>query len=182
MKITKINTALSCNYLLEENGKHILIDCSCELKELQRLTTSLDAIIITHGHFDHFYTIKEVQKYYGCEVYMHKNAYKKLNDNRINASRYFGILFGVQLDEKCIRLVNEGKNTIGGMNFNIYYAFGHTDCSILIEYEKLLFTGDFVFENSYGRTDLPTGNFKVMQQNLEKYKSLISSHICYYGH
>ena len=182
MKIIKINTMFSCNYLIEIDGKQILIDCSCDLNQLKTLTNKLDAIILTHGHFDHFYTLKEVQQYYGCKVYMHKNAYKKLSDNRQNASRYFGLLFDAQLDQKDIIFVNEGINAIANIKFNVYYAFGHTDCSILIEFEKLLFTGDFVFENSYGRTDLPTGDFRLMQQNLEKYKSLISSHVCYYGH
>lgn len=182
MRITKINTYHSCNYLLEENGKHVLIDCSCSLLQLKTLTKKLDAIILSHGHFDHFYTLKEVQEYYDCKVYMHKNAYEKLNNNRLNASKLFGELFAISLPQNIVEFVKEGNNTIGGLDFTIYYAFGHTNCSILIEYRDLLFTGDFIFENSYGRTDLPTGDFKVMQQNLQKYAPLVSSHICYYGH
>ena len=182
MEITKINTNFSCNYLVKKGDKRILIDCSCEMEDLIKLTDKLDAIVITHGHFDHFFTLEQVQKHYGCKVFMHEKAFEKLTNSRQNASRFFGMIFECKIDKKNVEFLREGQNDIGGVMCNIYYAFGHTNDSVLIEIDKALFTGDFLFKNSYGRTDLPTGNFITMQQNLQKYRPLISSHICYYGH
>lgn len=182
MRITRIFTKHSINYLIEINEKRLLVDCSCDLEELEKLTSSLDAIVLSHGHFDHFFSLEQVQKRYGCAVYMHKNAIAKLSDARLNASKYFSMPVECNLAKQDCVFIKEGKQKIADVPVEIFFAPGHTDDSILLLICNVLFVGDFVFENTYGRTDLPTGNFVHMQNSLKKYKKLISECVVCSGH
>lgn len=182
MKVSKIHTNLSTNYLVEQNGKVLLVDCACSLQDLQNLTSKLDGIVLTHGHFDHFLTLQQVQEYYSCPVYMHKDAFEKLTTPKLNASDYFNEQIVCNLPQNAVRFVTEGKQEIGGVRAEIFYAFGHTNDSIMLAIDKALFVGDFLFERGYGRADLPTGNFTTMKQSLRKYLPMVKNYTLFYGH
>lgn len=66
--------------------------------------------------------------------------------------------------------LKEGKNKIGPFEFEVIYTPGHTSDSITIYFEedKLMFTGDFLFKETVGRMDLPTGSLKDMKNSLIK--------------
>lgn len=182
MRVSKIHTNLSTNYLVEQNDKVLLIDCSCELEVLQKLTPKLDAIVVTHGHFDHFATLEQIQKHYDCPVYMHGEAYAKLASPKLNASDGFEEQIVCHLPQDVAKFVTEGKQDIAGIEAKIFFAPGHTNDSIMVAIDTALFVGDFLFEHGYGRTDLPTGSFTVMKQSLRKYLSVIKNYTLFYGH
>ena len=183
MKIYTIHTGLANNYLVNtDGGKVLLIDCSCSLKDLLKLTNKLDAIVITHGHFDHIATLEAVQSHFDCPVFMHPKAVGKLANAKLNASRFFGCVVEVNLTSECVHILKEGQQLLAGEQVIVHWAPGHTDCSIMLQIAGAMFTGDFVFEGSYGRTDLPTGNFKTMQTSLSKWRPLLKNYALYYGH
>ncbi len=183
MKIYTIHTGLSNNYLVQtDEGKTLLIDCSCSLKDLTKLTDRLDAIVITHGHFDHIATLQEVQQHFGCKVYMHPKAVAKLNNTKLNASRFFGCFVTANLPKACVQPLQAGEQTIAGVPVTAYWVPGHTDCSVMLQIAGAMFTGDFVFADSYGRTDLPTGDFRAMQTSLSTYRPMLKNYTCYWGH
>lgn len=66
--------------------------------------------------------------------------------------------------------LKEGKNKIGPFEFEVIYTPGHTSDSITIYFEedKLMFTGDFLFKETVGRMDLPTGSIEDMKKSLTK--------------
>ena len=66
----------------------------------------------------------------------------------------------------------EGKKEIGPFKFEIIKTPGHTDDSVTYYFEEdnIMFTGDFLFKDTVGRTDLPTGNINVMNESIEKIK------------
>ncbi|MBQ9786202.1 MAG: MBL fold metallo-hydrolase, partial [Clostridia bacterium] len=177
-----IHTQYSLNYLVEKNGSVLLIDCSCKLEDLIKIAPKIYAIILTHGHFDHFAKIEEVQNHYGCPVYMHKSAYEKLSNDKLNASRYFNMPAVCNLPANSVKFIQEGQLAIKQIDCQVYFAPGHTNDSILIKIDDALFVGDFVFENTYGRADLPTGNFIQMQNSLKKHKNLILQSKVFSGH
>ena len=67
----------------------------------------------------------------------------------------------------------EGKNKIGEFNFNIIYTSGHTSDCITLEIENYLFTGDTLFSETKGRTDLPTSSEKEMIKSLSVLKAML---------
>lgn len=178
----KIDTQYSNNYLVIYENRCFLVDCSCDVEDILKHTSHLDFIILTHGHYDHFYTLESIQKYFGCPVFMHKNALEKLTNPMLNASGYFEDNLMCNLPAQCVHFVEEGEGRILDVPVNIFYAFGHTNDSILALVDKNLFVGDFLFKNGYGRTDLPTGNVSEMYKNLRKYLPLRKKYNLWYGH
>ncbi len=182
MKVYTIYTNYSINYLVQVGKRVLLIDCSCKLSDIKKLTNRVDGIILTHGHFDHFSTLQEVQEYYSCPVFMHKKAAAKLANAKLNASRFFGQIIECKLPQEKIVYLAQGRQNICGVPVIVYYAPGHTNCSIIIEIGGAYFVGDFVFANTYGRTDLPTGDFAQMQQSLAKYRPMLATKQVFSGH
>lgn len=80
--------------------------------------------------------------------------------------------------------LKEGIHTIGPFTFEVLYTPGHKSDSISIYFkeEKMMFTGDFLFKNSIGRTDFPTGSMKDMRDSLKKVKVYDPDIMIYPGH
>jgi len=66
--------------------------------------------------------------------------------------------------------LKEGKNTIDPFEFEVIYTPGHKSDAITIYFKefKKMFTGDFLFKNTIGRTDLPTSSVEEMNESLKK--------------
>lgn len=85
------------------------------------------------------------------------------------------------LDKKNL---DEKDYNIDGFKFEIIYTPGHKEDSITIYFKeyKIMFTGDFIFKGTIGRTDLPGGNYKDMLISLNKMKKYNKDIIIYPGH
>lgn len=186
MEIIKIeNGYLSNNYLIVEGNNALLVDCSCTEYRLRELLgdKNLVGVILTHGHFDHFICLKQVLNAFGCKAYMHKRAYNKLNDELANASLYFGNPIKLQISKDLVNYLGDNDNIkIGDFEIEVFEAFGHTDDSILIKIKDNIFTGDFVFENGYGRTDLITGDFEQFKKYYKKHLKMLETNNLFFGH
>ncbi len=79
--------------------------------------------------------------------------------------------------------LKEGQHNIGPFAFDVIYTPGHTSDSITIYFKenKLMFTGDFLFKNTVGRMDLPTGSLEDMKNSLNKIKKYSNVKV-YPGH
>lgn len=186
MEIIKVeNGFLSNNYILINGDNAIIIDCSLELDKLKQILhgKKLCACIITHGHFDHFYSLKDITDYYNCDVYMHERTFDKLSNPKDNASEVFDMPFAINMSKEEIKFIKD-KDILNLLDteFEIYEAFGHTDDSVIIKMGDNVFTGDFVFEQGYGRTDLSTGSFQEFKKYLKKHLKLLQSSNLFYGH
>jgi len=183
---TFCDSSINANTYLITNNNHVLIiDSANNFKTLQRFIGDkiVDGVILTHGHYDHFKTLKEVLDNYDTKCYLHKEAIKKLSD--VNAS--FAIAFGVNklpdYDMSKLVAINENTNlTIGSFTLKIWFTPGHTNCSIIVFVENLMFSGDTLFKNSIGRTDLLTGSAMAMNNSLERIKKIKTNYIVYPGH
>jgi len=140
-------------------------------------------LVNTHCHIDHILGSAFVEKTYGLGISMHKDG-KMFIDNAINQANAYG--FNLKEVAKVTGFLNEGdKIKFGNSEVEVLSTPGHADGSICLVNHKQEFviTGDVLFYESIGRTDLPTGDYNVLKENIfSKLFSLKGSYIVYPGH
>ncbi len=171
-------------YYIEYNNYKILIDPGFEEEELLNFLSDkvLDYIIFTHYHIDHimgYHDVKRVIK--KCnKTLIHKLDYQFLNDPEYNGASFIG--FDFQKIEDAEYFEGEEYNLISGVK--IILSSGHTPGSsvIFFEDEKIMFSGDVIFQGSIGRTDLPGADSKKMVNSIKKLLALPLETKIYPGH
>ena len=142
---------------------------------------AIKAILLTHGHFDHIGAAEKLKEITGADVYIHSSDAPMLSDGYLNASHIF---YGKDTVQNItVKTVADGDVVkVGTLDFKVIHTPGHTAGSVCYLCGDAMFTGDTVFENGYGRTDLPTGDFAELMRSLIKLeKSPMVNHI-YPGH
>ena len=149
------------------------------------------AVIATHGHLDHTFSIGPVCGAKGIPAYIH-SADRELLAHPERAfsadgplSELFAGLTFTEPDE-VHELVDGSRLSLAGLDIVIDHAPGHTLGSILIrlpEAEPAVMTGDVLFAGSIGRTDLPTGSASAMRMSLRtKILTLTDDYLVLPGH
>lgn len=158
------------NYLLidEKSKEAVLVDCTEKNKAvedaIEQYGATLKYILLTHGHFDHILGVNAFRKKYDCKVLVHE-ADQKLMEN-VNE---FVSEFGMPKAEvqKIDGYVNENKViTFGDYEIKTIHTPGHTLGSVCFLVEDKLFTGDTIFYETVGRTDLSGGSFIDLKNNI----------------
>lgn len=179
------NPQNAITYLVYNEKSCIIIDPANSLIKIKEYIKDLkvEAILLTHGHYDHFKDLPLYLKEFNTKVYMHKNAYNKLTDNLGSCANFFTTEKLEIIPLEKVAFVND--NTVLTFNdFTIKCIFtpGHTNCSITYLFDNDLFVGDLLFSNSVGRWDLPTGNIITLMESLKKIKVLNPKLIVHSGH
>ncbi len=144
MKIDKVVVGyLQCNcYIITKGTDTLIIDPGDESEKIISMVTDkkVIGILITHHHFDHIQALEAIKTKYKVPVY-----------DKTNLKEY---------------------NKIGAFDFYTIDTKGHTSDSVTYYFkdDKVMFTGDFLFKESIGRTDLDTGNRLDMQESINKIK------------
>ena len=163
--ITPLEQENNCAEIPEGFSASIVVDPGEEANRIIALLNQHKLyplyIILTHGHFDHTGAVKHLVKEYDTQVAIHKD---ELYDN-------------IKPD---IFLCEGDK--IG--NFTVLHLPGHSKGSIGLLDEKagILFSGDTLFCDGYGRTDLPGGNTAQLFASLNRLFALDGSIKVYPGH
>lgn len=170
-------------YVLSEKDRAIVIDPGDDFDQigqiLKRDGAKLEAILLTHAHFDHMAGAQKLALQYDCNVYMNPAEFDFLKDARLNSSAPFGMYVTSQVRPLP---VHEGCQTIGGFDVEALFLPGHSIGSTVYIIEGAMFSGDVLFQGSIGRTDLATGDWKAMQASLQVLKTLPDSMPVYPGH
>lgn len=170
----------------EETGECVLIDPGAYSSDITAYIRGeglkLQAILLTHGHFDHIMGIDGFLKDFPVPVYAHAKEAVLLTDASMNASQEFGR----QYTYSGASYLEEGQTLdLAGMHFQVIHTPGHTigGCCYYLEQEKVLFSGDTLFRESLGRTDFPTGDgVQIMRSIREKLFILPEETVVYPGH
>ncbi|HEX3022582.1 MAG TPA: MBL fold metallo-hydrolase [Lachnospiraceae bacterium] len=141
------------------------------------------AILITHGHFDHIMAVKELQTRYHLKVYASEAEKELLSDPSMNLSADFiNLPYGLEAD---IWLKDNEKIQVADMTVQAIATPGHTIggmCYYFIE-DNILASGDTLFLETVGRTDLVTGNSRTLVDSIQnKLMALDDSVIVLPGH
>ena len=148
------------------------------LQHLEKEGLSLDAILLTHGHFDHVGAVEALVEATGCQLWMHEGDYSQF-PNPTNS--YFYPLANSDFTEIQFCEYQE-QIQAGGLTFTVWTTPGHTWGSVCYLCEDALFCGDTLFAGSCGRTDLPGGDPSAMQESLARLKAAPSHYRIYPGH
>lgn len=140
-------------------------------KAIEKLGIELKICIITHAHADHIGALEDIIKTYeGIKVYIHELEVNSINNKFLNEEETVGIIVNPVEISKVNKLKDGDKIMLGKILLATIHTPGHTEgsSSFYEETSNSLFSGDTIFENTYGRTDLKTGNSQDMKQSLEK--------------
>ena len=173
------------SYLIYNEKYCILVDPANNIKTLKQFIgdKTLVGILLTHGHYDHFIKLQDCLKEFNCKVYLHKNAYKKILDNKLSCAELFGVYKEFVVDLERVTFIDEGSTfSLGDIVIKALYHPGHTNCSLSYKIDNMLFCGDVLFPKSIGRSDLPTGNEVVLKNTLSRIKKMEHSLTVYPGH
>lgn len=172
-------------YLIKKDGHAVIVDPANNIKTLSKFTEGLvvDAIFLTHGHFDHFKSLFEALEKFNVKCYMHINAKKKIADSNLSYAFAFGTTTLPNIPLEKIELITKEQTIkLKTLDIGVIFTPGHTNCSVMYVIEDMIFSGDTIFKNSVGRTDLATGSMIEQKLSLDKIKKIKTNYKIYPGH
>ena len=162
----------------EENKEAIVVDPGLDSPvEAQQIfdyiakeKLKVKLILNTHGHHDHISGDLIFQEKYGIPIYIHRYdvpLLEALETNKLYAP---------------VLLENGSLIKFGDESLKVMLTPGHTPGSICLVGEKVVFTGDTLFNDGIGRTDFPGGSLRAMRASLQKLAGLPDYLLVYPGH
>ena len=169
----------NCNAYFIDGPKRVLIDPGHRalfehvqrgLKELNLSIDDIDVIICTHAHPDHLEAVplfKDTPTLFA----MHETEWQWASTIGKQMSASFGIDIN---DLRPDFFLTEGKLSLNGLDLDIIHTPGHSPGSVSLYWpqEKALFTGDLIFKEGVGRTDLPGGDGSQLKESIKGLNSL----------
>jgi hydroxyacylglutathione hydrolase len=180
--------ATNCWVLATEPGSECVVidpgmpDVSLQLEAmLQQHNLKPVAVIATHGHLDHTFSIQPIADGYAIPTYIHSEdrAYLSAPEKLLGAE-FAATVSAMDFSEPAeVRELRNGEVVeLVGLTFKAIHAPGHTRGSLMFEVsDQVLVSGDVLFAGSIGRTDLPTGSAKEMEETLRKKVIPLSDHL-----
>ena len=169
-------------YFISEGSSLLIIDpASSPRRLIEKINNSYEgrvtAILLTHGHFDHIGAVDALVRTYDCPVYGCKDDERLFTDEKVNS------MAGMSATVKSeITWLEDEVITLGGIEVKVYYTPGHSPGSVMFEIGGMLFSGDTIFYEGIGRTDLYGGSFSQLKQSAEILNRLPYDMIIYPGH
>ncbi len=174
--------SVNCYVLIDEKTMNaIAIDVGGDSKFLMleelKHGFKINAVLLTHGHFDHIGGAYDFYKR-GTKIYMGEMELKFITDDSLNLS----YMFSDEVSEFDAVGVKEGDELkFDNILVKVIETPGHTEGSVSYIIEDKIFDGDVVFEGSFGRIDFPTGNAKTLIKSCKKLFSY-GGYTLYPGH
>ena len=165
----------NCYILRQEaSSKCLIIDPGYEagriLSVLQQKQLEPEAILLTHGHFDHVGAVQDLAAETDCDVYI-AEADLSLPPMITNGKLYYTHTYPAS-----------GTLNLAGLAIRVLPTPGHTPGSVCLLVEDTMFSGDTLFQGSCGRTDLPGGSFEQIAASQKTLAALPGDYRVLPGH
>lgn len=151
-------------------GKAVIIDPGMNPGPLLKRIADLEieAILLTHAHFDHMGGVEEIRKLKGCPVYLHSIESDWLTSPKLNGSLMWPQVSAPLSTEPAEFDLADGLELkLVGHTFKVYHTPGHSPGSVSFLIENDLFSGDVLFRLGVGRTDLPGGRERDLWDSIQ---------------
>ena len=172
-------------YLIVSGGEALVVDPAVSVEQITNAAAErgavLKGILLTHGHFDHTVALDTLRRALPIEAYIHEQDAEMLTDGRKNAYYDF---YGKECKyAPAENLLRDGSIIpIGDETLSVIHTPGHTKGCVCFLGDGFLVTGDTLFADSIGRTDLWGGSVTAMSASLEKLRTLPQDLKIYPGH
>ncbi len=175
----------NCHILTMPTGEAVAVDIGAEPQRILQILKSqnlrLHTILLTHGHYDHFGGVAQVQKQTGAQVFIHEADAPMLTDRKLSLADY--VLAETFEPVTEFETFTEGETiSAGEFCFQVLHTPGHSKGSVCYLCETMLFTGDTLFRRSIGRTDFPGGSSREIRASLRRLGTLEGEYSVYPGH
>ena len=154
----------------EDTREGVIIDAGSNadgiIAAVERLGINVAPIISTHGHFDHVGANKAVRDHFEANLLIHQADVPMLERAKNTALAY-----GLPSEDSPppdVFLADGMEITFGKHIMKVLHTPGHTQggCCLYLENEKMVITGDTLFADSIGRTDLPGGSHEQLLESV----------------
>lgn len=168
-------------YVVRDGGHALIIDPGGSFPEVRTFVDGdqVDAVLLTHAHFDHIGGLDELLKIYPVPVYVYPSEVNALADPQANVSESF---YAHIVSYAKAEPITEGHHQIGHFDVDVIHTPGHSEGSVVYLIGDAMFSGDTLFQGSVGRVDLPGGSYREMEASLLKLKALKKNYHVYPGH
>lgn len=158
----------------EKSDTCVVIDPGYEpetiLAQAAKQGKTIEAVLLTHGHFDHVGAVRILAAETDCDVYL------CAADLSMPPQFTAGPLYYTNT-------YSEGDVLfLAGLRIRVIQTPGHTKGSVCLLVEDAMFSGDTLFEGSCGRTDLPGGSWTEIVQSLQRLAAMEKDYKVYPGH
>ena len=171
----------------KQSNEGVVVDPGADgemiLAAVARFGLKVKYVLNTHGHFDHIGCNRQLKEQTGAELLIHEKDLWLLNEAARSARQY-----GFQVEDSPLpsRYLTDGlRLDFGRRSIEVLHTPGHTPggCSLLLAEEKLVITGDTLFADSVGRTDLPGGSHEQLIASIKtKLMPLADDTVVWPGH
>lgn len=153
----------------EASGDAVVIDPAANIDglitEARNNKLNIKYIVNTHGHVDHTSGNKEMREKTGALIIVHEDDAEMLANTPAMILKMFGATASPPADIK----VKDGDDiAVGQVALKVLHVPGHSPGSMALFYDGLVFTGDTLFVEAVGRTDLPGGSWEVMSRSIQE--------------
>jgi glyoxylase-like metal-dependent hydrolase (beta-lactamase superfamily II) len=156
-------------FLVRADGadRAILVDPGDEAQRLQgvmdELGVTLEAILLTHTHFDHIGAVAPLARATGAPVYCPRGELAVLEDPGAFFPPMFGPVEGWTTEHA---LDGGDRLQLAGLDIEVLSTRGHSPDHVTFVIDDALFSGDVLFQGSIGRTDLPGGDYETLMASI----------------
>jgi len=180
--------AVNCIILgCEETREGVVVDTGGDAEQIiatvEGLRLNIGQVINTHGHFDHVGANRQVLERFSARLLIHELDAPML-ERAAEVARAYGIR-GDNSPQPDAFLCDGMEISFGACRMKVLHTPGHTQggCCLYIEKEKTVITGDTLFADSIGRTDLPGGSHEQLLASIQsKLFTLPDDVVAYPGH
>lgn len=178
----------NCYVVYNNDSKEALIvdpaDNGAYIKsKLEEKGLNIQAVLLTHGHFDHIMAAEYLRDAYQIPIMAHELEKEVLEYANKNLSDSMG---GKSFVLKADKFLKDGDILeLLGTKIKVVYTPGHTIGGVCYFFDKenFLLSGDTLFENSVGRTDFPTGSMSTLIHSIKEKLSILGDDVVVYpGH